>query len=407
MWKRHGIYITGTLISVLLWALASCSHGTVEDTDVPSAGEMTLSIGFRIPEKADTDGYEEGETYENYIDVVGGNYRIYFFDTDNKFIARFEPHGFVATSGTNYCQYSVLGKAPDALVEHSEVKMVVLANWPRYDDASITENTTIEDICTAEWAQFNCIKDSLLDPGEKRLMPFFGVHEYKGLVFTPGQITNLDEPVTLLRAMAKVEVILEAAEDVADVLLFDTVEINRYNKTGYCAPKDVYSQKDYDHQGSWNEDYVRNVHLLGDANDADDKNFGLLRVRQWSEDGKQYEKWIAYVPEYRNVGAGEAYSSLKARFKLQQADDTPHTIYFVQYDNNGKTDNSDAAGHRLNIERNNIYRFHVKCTSYDYSLQLTVSDWEALYENEFEYGDGQFTTPPAPWDDEIDNEVEF
>ena len=143
---------------------------------------------------------------------------------------------------------------------------------------------------------------------------------------------------------------------------------------------------------------------MGNANDEGEKELALRLVRRWDEDGKRYGKWTAYLPEYRNIDAGNAYSSIKAKFNIQLEDDDPHTIYFSNY-SGGKTDNSN--GSRLNIERNNIYRFHVKCTSYNYSLMLTVSNWEELYENNFEYGDGQFTTPPAPWDDEINNEIEI
>ena len=408
-------------LSTLLCVFVSCGKDSdVPDTpDVPSGGEMTLDIGFKVPARAAAEGYEDGETDENYIDIANENYRIYFFDEENKFIARFEPSGFITTEGSNYCQYNVLGKAPEALAEHSDFfKMVVLANWPQYDDANMnTEETTIADICNAAWAQYDCLTDGktnptaialnpfAADPSERKLMPFYGVHEYSDVTFKPGVATILGEPVTLLRAMAKVEVILEIDDnEFADDLSFSSLKINRYNTKGYCAPKDVFKQSDYDHNGSYDDDYVHTLHLVGNANDEGEKELALRLVRRWDEDGKRYGKWTAYLPEYRNIDAGNAYSSIKAKFNIQLEDDDPHTIYFSNY-SGGKTDNSN--GSRLNIERNNIYRFQVTCTGYNFKLLLTVSDWEGLYENNFEYGDGQFTTPPAPWDDEINNEIEF
>lgn len=417
-------------LSILLCVFASCGRDTdmSDAPNVPSGGEMTLDIGFKVPARAATERYEDGETDENYIDIANENYRIYFFDGENKFIARFEPSGFITTEGSNYCQYNVLGKAPDALVEHNDLfKMVVLANWPKYpEDGNLTltkEETTIADICNANWAQYDCLTDGktnptaialnpfAADPSERKLMPFYGVHEYSNVTFKPGVATILDEPVTLLRAMAKVEVILEIDDkEFADDLSFSSLKINRYNAKGYCAPKDVFKQGDYDHDegenedDKWKQDYVHSLHLVGDANDANEKELSFRKVNRWDEGGKRYEKWTAYLPEYRNIDAGNAYSSIKAKFNIQLADDTPHTIYFANY-SGGKTDNSN--GNRLNIERNNIYRFHVTCTGYNFKLLLTVSDWEGLYENNFEYGDGQFTSPPAPWDDEINNEIEF
>lgn len=405
-------------LSTLLCVFASCGKDTdmSDAPDVPSGGEMTLDIGFKVPTRAAAERYEDGETNENYIDIANGNYRIYFFDGENKFIARFEPSGFITTEGSNYCQYNVLGKAPDALAEHSDFfKMVVLANWPQYDDANMkTEETTIADICNAAWAQYDCLTDGktnptaialnpfATNPSERKLMPFYGVHEYSNVTFKPGVATILDEPVTLLRAMAKVEVILET-DDYFD-LSFSSLKINRYNAKGYCAPKDVFKQSDYDHNGSYDDDYVQTLHLVGDANDANEKELSFRKVNRWDEDGKRYEKWTAYLPEYQNIDAGDAYSSIKAKFNIQLADDTPHTIYFANY-SGGKTDNSN--GSRLNIERNNIYRFKVTCTGYNFKLLLTVSNWQGLYENNFEFGNGQIVSPVSPWEDEISNEVEY
>ena len=417
-------------LSALLCVSVSCGKemDTPDTPDVPNGEKMTLHIGFKVPTRAVAEEYEAGETNENYIDIAGGNYRIYFFDGENKFIARFEPSGFISTEGSDYCQYSVLGKAPDALVKYSDFKMVVLANWPHYPedlDKESNENlslkkgeTTIADICNADWAQYSCLTDEkgvtsialnpfVANPNERKLMPFYGVHEYKGVTFTSGIATILDEPVTLLRAMAKVEVILEIEDkEFADDLSFSSLKINRYNAKGYCAPKDVFLQDDYVHKGDdkWENDYVRTLHLVNDKNDEVEKELVFRHVKQWNEGEKLCDKWVAYLPEYQNIGVDDAYSSIKAKFNIQLASDTPHTIYFANY-NGGKADNSN--GNRLNIERNNIYRFHVKCTSYNYSLLLTVSDWEGLYENIFDFGETQIVSPVSPWDDEKDNEVIF
>lgn len=391
---------------------ASCSRDT-EDGGVLSAGEMTLGIGFKIPARAVADGYEEGEAYENYIDAANGNYRIYFFDTENKLIARFDPEAFILMAEDDkYVEYSVLGEIPEALVEHNSFKMVVLANWPQYDDVNMNpEETTIEDICNAAWAQYSCLTDGktapasiALNPDAGKLMPFYGVHEYSNVTFKRGIATILKDPVTLLRAMAKVEVILET-DDYFN-LSFSSLKINRYNAKGYCAPKEVFKQGDYDHDGDekWEQDYIHTLHLVDDANDADEKELACRLVQRWDENGKRYEKWTAYLPEYQNIGADNAYSSIKAKFNIQLADDTPHTIYFANY-SGGKTDNSND--NRLNIERNNIYRFQVTCTGYNFKLMLTVSDWEGLYENNFEFGNGQIVSPISPWEDEISNEVEY
>lgn len=430
MRKAIGHLITGTWMFCLLPALllASCGSEAADDPDVPG-GEATLNIGFRIPSRTtaeDNELYENGETYENYIDIAGENYRIYFFDEYSKYIARFEPSGFITADGSDYRQYNVLGKAPDALAKHSTFKIVVLANWPKYpedwkDDSedngvnqSLEEGvTTIADICNADWAQYSCLTDGkdaptavalnpfAADPNKRKLMPFYGVHKYDGVTFEPGVATILSEPVTLLRAMAKVEVILETDDDIS----ITDVKIFGYNKRGYCAPSNVFSQSDYGQGNNWETDYLSELHLSGGKNDPDASTRSLSLLQESQKDSKTKEKWIAYLPEYKNKGVGDEFACLNLKFNIQTEGDTPHTIYFANY-SNGQTDN-DNDKNRLNIERNNIYRFTVTCTSYNFNLQLTVSNWEGLYENIFEYGDIQIYSPVSPWEDEKNNNIEF
>lgn len=301
---RH--IVTGTLTLLVLWA-ASCSH----DTEVfgTSDKEPILSIGLRLPARSPEpgEGYEAGETYENYIDIENNNYRIYFFTSDNKLIARFEPDGFVETQGSDYRDYSMLGKAPTALADHQSFKMVVLANWPQYgDDTMKAGETLLADICNAAWGRFDSF--SAFELGPERLIPFYGVREYDNIAFKSGEAALLPEPVTLLRAVAKAEVILKT-DDHFD-LSFSEVKIRRYNNKGYCAPKDVFSQDDYDHGGEWNSDYVSGLHLVDNSNDAEEKIQNFRFAYQWiGADGNKYEKWIAYLP---NTGTSMQATSTRA-----------------------------------------------------------------------------------------------
>lgn len=374
---RH--IVTGALMLLVLWG-TSCSHDT-EAFDI-SDKETALNIGFRLPTRSlkSGEGYEVGETYENYIDVENNNYRVYFFTSDNKFIARLEPDGFVVTEGNDYRDYSMLGKAPTALVNYRNFKIVVLANWPQYDDDTMKAGETqLADICDAEWGQFDSF--SSFELGAERLIPFYGVHEYNNIEFKPGEATLLPEPITLLRAIAKVEVILKTDEHLD--LSFSEVKIRRYNKKGYCAPKDVFSQEDYDHGGEWNSDYVNSLHLVENSNDAEDKTENFRFTSQWTgTDGNKYEKWIAYLPEYQNIDAGDRFSCIEVRLSVQTDEDEPHKVYFASYDENGKTNNNDNTK-RFDISRNNLYRFTI--TVRDSRLTVNVQEWKYAYDNEYTF----------------------
>lgn len=393
----------------------SCSNDA-EESEVPLSTETLIKIGLQVRNNDGENLYEFGDKNENYIDVFGGNYRVYFFDTDNKFIADFDPDELFLTEGKNYNLYNIQGRVPDELVGYRNFKMVVLANWPEYPEVNSKDSqkvlrkgvTTISDVCNADWARYDCLTDGnetnptsvAPNVNEKRFVPFFGVHEYKNVTFKSGLKTDLSEPITLLRAMAKVEVILQT-DNYFD-LTFRSLKVNRYNAQGYCAPKDVFSQSQYDHNGNWNKDYARRVHLWNDKNDEIEKELSFRFVDTKAEGDKLYKTWVAYLPEYDNRKAGDAYSSIKALFDIQLEGDTPHTIYFAKY-RSGKPD-KDV---RLDIERNNIYRFYVTCSGYNFNLKLTVSDWEGLYENNFDFGNGQIVSPVSPWEGQVSGDVDF
>jgi len=371
--------ITGTLMLLALWS-TSCSHET--DVFGISEKETALSIGFRLPTRSPETGedYEVGETYENYIDIENNNYRIYFFTFDNKLIARFEPDGFVVTEKSDYRDYSVLGKAPAALANHKNFKMVVLANWPQYgDDTMKTGETLLSDICNADWGQFDSFSSFELKP--ERLIPFYGVHEYNNIEFKSGEVTLLPEPVTLLRAVAKVEMILKT-DDYFDLSISE-VKVRRYNKKGYCAPKDIFSQDDYDHGGEWSSDYVSGLHLVGNSNDTEEKIQNFRFVSRWvGTDGNKYEKWIAYLTEYQNIDAGDKYACIEVRLDAQTGEDEPYKVYFANYDESGKTDNKDNTK-RFDINRNILYRFTI--TVRDNRLTVNVQEWKYTYDNEYTF----------------------
>lgn len=107
-------------------------------------------------------------------------------------------------------------------------------------------------------------------------------------------------------------------------LSFSEVKIRRYNRTGYCAPKDVFSREDYDHDGAWDSDYVSGLHLVEDSNDAEEKTQNFRFADKWTDtDGNRYEKWTAYLPEYRNIGAATNTRTSKSGSTPRAGEDEP------------------------------------------------------------------------------------
>lgn len=352
----------------------SCSPEAVDGS--PDDGRMQVCIGLRVPLNPQTgDDFEEGSMYENYIDVAGDNYRIYFFDSNNRFIARFLPSDVVAVEGRNYVDYTVQGEVPEGMAIYRDFKVVMLANWPNYKDDNLEAGvTTIKELCNADWAQFSRPSKQQLEPDN--LIPFYGVHEYKDVTFEMGKPTVLSEPVTLLRALAKVEIVLEYDKETLEIPARSKAYICGFNDKGYCAPSGVYSQNDYGQGTDWENDYLGTLHLIGGKNQNGATNNRAEFLRTSDVAGKVV--WVIYLTEYQNKDVGGEYSYVE----IDLGEEGTYKIYFAEY-KDGVTDNADAK--RLDIMRNNLYRFKVRLKLVDRRIEAEVSDWKNEYDNDFNF----------------------
>ena len=108
--------------------------------------------------------------------------------------------------GTGRRQYNLCGIPPLNLP--SDFKIMICSHWPDTSviDNAIAGSTTIDDICHAMASVFDTLPGFMLDLENGHLMPFFGIRSYSGISILP-ETTTLPESITLLRAMAKVEII--------------------------------------------------------------------------------------------------------------------------------------------------------------------------------------------------------
>lgn len=382
----HGFtkYVLRCVIAVsAAIAMNSCVSEDIQDEPVNTGDNTLLSIGFQLPQMEERSraegGYEDGVDYENYLDIPNKKYRIYFFDSADKYISRFIPLSFTASGGDNKNMYVAFGVMPNEISELTGFKVVVLANWPKFpDDSSLQPGvTTIGDLCNDASAQFDCLTDFNLSPAYGRLIPFFGVHSYEGVKIEKGQLNTLAEPIALLRAMAKIELVVNI-----DGVSLSNPGLRGFNSKGYCAPANVLSQDDYNHNGNWNEDYVKTPHLVGDANDAGQGTELLPLLCKQRHDGVNKETWIAYVPEYRNLASADGTENYKSflEFNLDIQDEgaAPYKIYFRDY-----ADGKEIAGTDFDILRNNCYRFTISIAHG--ALIINVKKWENAYDNKFTF----------------------
>ena len=357
-----------SMVCLLAFIGVACSDDA-GNMPMDNAGNVRLRLQLALPADGGvsrTESFlENGVGLENYIDFFDEDrYRIYFFNSDDKFIARFMPTVVDMSLENQYILYQVEGDVPEELMPQSgtmDFKIVVLGNWDTYQEP-VAEETTIEQLCKADWATFDCFTDGfeLSKPG--KLIPFYGVHEYKDIAFEDGKIVNLPAPVTLLRAMAKVEVVLETKG-----MSFSSVSIQGYNQEGYCAPSGVDSQEDYD----YDEDRPA-LHLIGGTNDegAASRSLPFLHI-----EGEDNDTWIAYLPEYDNRSDESKAAHIEVRFDIQTEDDEKDFIIYF-------SDDQDDKSKTFDIVRNNLYRFNVTIDPKG-KLAIEVNKWDEIFENNF------------------------
>lgn len=366
--KRWFLYIVG--VCLLAFVCFACTdemeaNGSSKERSVKLQLQLSLPIDASARTTRMTSGFEAGSKYENYINFDDkDSYRIYFFDTENQYIARFTPSKTVMTEATNYTLYSVEGEIPETVLQHAinnamDFKIVVLANWKSYEEPKAGE--ALETICNADWAQFNILESFALN--EKNLIPFYGVNEYTDVPVQYGGTITLKESIPLLRAMAKVEVILNKEGELnTEEMSFSDVTLQGYNSKGYCAPLN----------GTYSQNGHIGLHLVGDKNEDNAIENSVPFLRTQSDNKK--ETWIAYVPEYDNTdNDNAAYIELHSDIQTEA-----FVIHFAD-------DQTDIASTSFDITRNHLYRFNVKLKLVDGRIMAEVYDWENEYENDFNF----------------------
>lgn len=408
------------LVVLLSGMVAACSKDNdfdIENAEDSSAPTMGITIALDGTSRSGENGsFEVGEGLENYLDIINGNYRIYFFDTDNKFIASLKPfqRPTLINSGNNNNSffYQFKGIVPNNLP--LEFKLVVIFNWRNYPEEIDSPNdgapsvsgfqlvkgvTTIEQLCSHASSEFDYIEadnDVWLDKTKNRLIPFYGVRQYdlnnyvgpgdivdgkiKGSIYIDLSSTNNGDSslLPLLRAMAKVEVILYDPN-----MDFESVELINVNPKGYCAPKNASTHDSYDHGYVYDKDFIRDVHLpWKDVNQKDiNATTGIVKSLTMTRKSDNEKKWIAYIPEYLNQVNDESYSKIKVTLKKnslatdKEWESVPEEkksqyIYFSQ--------NGQNSSLKYDIWRNNIYRFTVSSMNFNLECKVDIQPFASV-----------------------------
>lgn len=326
---------------VLSWTVfASCSNNAPDgDLDGVSSEQpvsMRIVVGGETASRSIpvTDEEETGSIYENHIDIEHGDYRILFFDDNNKFISKFESGDITLIPAVSDERiYNVLGALTSPLP--STFKVVVLANWGPDNYPEMTPGaTTIDDVCSQIYNYTWGFEPSADSGGG---IPMYGIKTCSDNVpFSPDVFYDLGT-IDMLRAMAKVEIICEDENGMITSATFNCV-----NPSGYCAPLEMYG-------------FTENVSSVCIPENINAE----VRTAEYKS-GEH--KVVFYIPEYRN-SANRATIGLQFKFS---GDETKEgTIYFQDYGN----------GTPFDIARNYVYRFIIVRLTTDLQVDYTICPW--------------------------------
>lgn len=369
---RAKSYLAALVAATGLLTCGCSTEGTEPEVPKPEGvAEMTVrlevaSISGEAMENGTRSGeYEPGNAAEDFIDIGGNNIRVMFFDSTDRFITEYtyEQYLLLQLGGRNV--YHLTGRVPEEIKGMSIFRLMIAANWPAYPQL-VKGETTLSQLCADAAAAFT--STGTLSLSDKNLVPLYGIAECSGVNFIPGERTVLPS-VNLIRALAKIEILVDT-EPGGDYCSHRMVSglMKGFNLRGLPAPKNGHYTTDL--PGG----YVTALNLVGDANEPTAMS-NTRTMTEVSEPGARVQRFITYVPEFANTISPSVYSSIDLRFDYQSPADTPFTLYFANYDSEGKVDNTNMSN-RYDILRNNLYRFNVKLYTTVIEYNLTVERWQ-------------------------------
>ena len=358
-WFLHILLLAG-LFGVLT---TSCSQ---EEGLEPQASDETVQVMFTIALDGPSarsratwgDNYDNNDT-NDYDSAIGDDFDNYI-DPD-KFFAKL-------TLGTNtydvkniaYWQQPDPNKNIYEFVGEVEVNISQTTSYP---NAKVMVYANMDSPTTQTFGT----SYTSTNPYGVQYIPMWGVQTVS-LSLTPGTRTTFNEPIYLLRAMAKVEINLTA-----EGYTLEGVTLNRYNPTGYNLPA-----------GAAKVENTKKLHYDNESplsfnpcttTTGEDLDFSVSN-----------NHLVFYLPEVAN-SAGE--NELVMTFSLKKGTETvtlqaPY-LYFRQY-----TDGKAEGATPFDVVRNHWYRYNITAVNtsveVDLGILYQVMDWTPINNGTLTFG---------------------
>ena len=319
--------------------VSSCQQSLDEEVQIPSAsGKAQISFTITL------DDIESRATWD---DNEGSTSAIVGTEQENAIDLSSEDGLKVFVYSTNG---TLLGE-----VTNKEVRKID-TNEYKFNGQLVIENLTTSTLQCRLMVYANCIESDETFDFDAEYIPMWGVKETT-LQLAKGELTQLTEPIYLLRSMAKVEVKL--AESIAEDFNMTSVLVDKYNTTGYVEPsyQSLVDTENMDLEQVFNP----NTSIATDS---------LPFMQVEGEDA-----FYVYLPEYDN--ANPATLSVVI-------DGKSYSIEFKNYVD-GK-----ATGENYNIVRNHIYQYTITSVTAESHVEVANVRYQSMPWNDVNNGNLNF-----------------
>ena len=340
------MWMYAVIATLMAMCLGACSEaGTGGEPQEPATwyhAGFYLTVGEQnTTSRAPQEGtYDPGEGYENYVDL--DNVQVHLYDMAGNYsgpVTDFTITPIGESSGGK--RYKLDGKTK-VNISSGKFKVVVLANWPTYP-----ENLSLGNL----WETTFTFNPSV-PLSSANALPLYGVKDVSLTDVKPTQLVNLGT-IHLLRAVAKIEVIVDDPEDFWYV---KTLRLTHYNTVGFCAPQ-VMSQSEYV-KDNWNQDYVGRAFVPENSGVRTDLDFRKIADRTESADHKDH--YLLYVPEYYNNVESIPMSQISVEFE----NSTSGVQYIPFY--------HPVSGNTMDIMRNLWYKITIRKKDENSNIRFEV-----------------------------------
>lgn len=339
---KNWIYII--FIGLMGFLASSCQRSLDEDVQYSRTlgkAQLTFTIALEDIDSRSRASWNQNESdstsvvgtvYENQIDLASEDgLQVFVYDLDG----------------------NLLGEVTDMDVHRISDK----DNIYRFNGNLEIEDLPSETLKCHLMVYANCTSSTETFEYGVRYIPMWGLKETT-LNLAKGELTEVEEPIYLLRAMAKVSVKLHAT--ISKEFDLDSVTIDKYNKKGYVLPayQTLVNTEEMDLDAVFNPDTTSLGTDLAFSKISDDE-------------------FSIYLPEYCNVDEDVSPATISVVI-----DGKSYTLEFKNYIN------GQVGSNAYNIVRNHYYQYVITSinTGVEVSFSYQSIPWQDVNNGNLNFG---------------------